>query len=210
LHFEVFHHLTCARLPARGSMSSQATTGNLPLDPLFRSLPPRREHPQWSGGLRLVLGDSHVGLPSWLKRSCKQPHPSTNPDLSGFADPFSDVGHEVRHAWRPDDRTANSRAYRTRHLPLSAFLTPSGVCSFESSAVLFHPATAHRISITGSGWHTVHLTHKELQWGLHFTQLMSQPRNDRHASATSGQLSEERSPSSGLTHPVSDEAQTSS
>jgi hypothetical protein len=48
-------------------------------------------------------------------------------------------------------QVANSRVCLTRHLPLSAFLTPSGVCTFAPCAALFHAATARRISITGAG-----------------------------------------------------------
>lgn len=152
-----------------------------------------------SGYLQETLCRLQAAHLNWLHRG-----------LSGFADPFSDVRHEVRHAQRPDDRNANSRAYLTRHLPLSAFLTPSGVCSFESSAVLFHPATAHRISITGSGWHR---SPRRSQGGRGVYdspnrcpspgQIVTQAQQPR-------QPSEEHRPSMDLTHPIITEARMSS
>lgn len=52
---------------------------------------------------------------------------------------------------KPANRLSISRVCLTRHLPLSAFLTLAGVCTSEPFAALFHAATTHRISCTGSG-----------------------------------------------------------
>ena len=184
MHFEVFHHLTFVRPSVRGSVSSQAKTETLPLNPLSSGRHLR------GGSIRNGAADFDSSLAihtsGYLQEMlCRLQAAHLNrlhQGLSGFADPFSDVGHEVRHAQRPDDRNANSRAYLTRHLPLSAFLTPSGVCSFESSAVFFHPATAHRISITGSGWQRSP-RHPQGVRGLRVTQPVSWSRTDHHASA---------------------------
>jgi hypothetical protein len=64
---------------------------------------------------------------------------TTSGPLMGFSDPFSDIGNGIRHA-DTLARAANSRACLTRHLPLSTFLTSSGVCTSDPFATLFHAA----------------------------------------------------------------------
>jgi hypothetical protein len=141
-----------------GSTSTQAKTGNHPLDPPFRSSPPRRgrlSERRTSTRPGRFTGRATVMSTGQRLQAAQMPEP--NRDLSGFSDPFNDVRHEVRHAPRPDGRYANSRACLTRHLPLSMFLTSSGVYTFESFASFFHDATAHRISITGLDGNTLRM-----------------------------------------------------